>query len=64
MDAQDDESALRMTSFSKGKNPFLDQERCLLCNCQRQDPPEAEKILSGKYTCIRNKVHTQSIGAC
>ncbi|XP_045190790.2 protein FAM193A-like isoform X3 [Mercenaria mercenaria] len=44
MDAHDDESALKMLSFPRGTNPFLDRERCLLCNCERQDPPEAESL--------------------
>ncbi|WAR21704.1 F193A-like protein, partial [Mya arenaria] len=42
MDA-DDETALKMLSFPRGTNPFLDRERCLLCNCERgsclQFPP-------------------------
>ena len=48
MDAHDDESALKMLSFPRGTNPFLDRERCLLCNCERTDPPEAEALKSGK----------------
>ncbi|XP_052772663.1 protein FAM193A-like isoform X3 [Mya arenaria] len=43
MDA-DDETALKMLSFPRGTNPFLDRERCLLCNCERVDPPEADAI--------------------
>lgn len=44
MDAPDDESALKLLSFPRGSNPFLDRERCLLCNCERIDPPEADAI--------------------
>jgi len=47
MDA-DDDTALKMLSFPRGSNPFLDRERCLLCNCERVDPPEAEAIRAGK----------------
>ncbi|KAL3864296.1 hypothetical protein ACJMK2_005990 [Sinanodonta woodiana] len=46
MDAKD-EVEMPMLSFPHGPNPYLDRnerERCLLCNCERQDPPEAAKI--------------------
>lgn len=46
MDAQDDDSALRMLSFTRGVNPFLNRERCLLCNRERQDPPEADSLMA------------------
>jgi hypothetical protein len=49
MDAHDEESALKMLLFPRGSNPFLDRERCLLCNCERTDPPEAEALKSGKF---------------
>jgi len=52
MDAHDDDSVLRMLSFPRSPNPFLDRsgdrEKCLLCKCERQDPPEAEALRSGK----------------
>lgn len=52
MDAQDDETALKMLNFSRGSNPFLDKERCLLCNCERPDPPEADDIKFGDLLII------------
>ena len=48
MDAQDD-NAIKMLPFSRGQNPFLDRERCLLCNCERTDSAEPESISPGKY---------------
>ena len=49
MDAQDD-NAIKMLPFSRGQNPFLDRERCLLCNCERTDSAEPESISPGKLS--------------
>ena len=49
MDAQDD-NAIKMLPFSRGQNPFLDRERCLLCNCERTDAAEPESISPGKLS--------------
>ncbi|XP_046371497.2 protein FAM193A-like isoform X3 [Haliotis rufescens] len=45
MDASDD-SDMPLPTFPRGPNPYLDRERCLICGCERQDPPQAEKILA------------------
>ena len=47
MDASDDAESLELLSLSRGPNPYLDKERCLLCGCERQDPPEAAALKSG-----------------
>ena len=46
MDASDD-NAIKMLPFSRGQNPFLDRERCLLCNCERTDTAEPESVSPG-----------------
>ena len=48
MDASDDADSLELLSLSRGPNPYLDKERCLLCGCERQDPPEAAAYKIGK----------------
>ena len=54
MDAQDD-SAIKMLPFSRGQNPFLDRERCLLCNCERTDTAEPESVSPG--STLRKHAH-------
>lgn len=52
MDARDDDGDLPLLSLSRGPNPFIDKERCLLCGCERVDPPEAASFkinLPGTY---------------
>ncbi|XP_061177860.1 protein FAM193A-like [Saccostrea echinata] len=40
MDAKDDSDLPQLLSLSRGPNPYLDKERCLLCGCERNDAPE------------------------
>lgn len=37
MDAAD-ESEVSVPAFSRGPNPYLDREKCLLCGIDRVDP--------------------------
>ncbi|XP_033757581.1 protein FAM193A-like [Pecten maximus] len=46
MDAKDDPELPQILSLSRGPNPYLDKERCLLCGCERLDPPEAAVLKS------------------
>ncbi|XP_055955292.1 protein FAM193A isoform X2 [Patella vulgata] len=45
IDSNDDLHSLPSPFFHRGPNPFM-KERCLLCDCERIDPPEADKIKS------------------
>lgn len=53
MDASD-ESDLLMPPFIRGPNPYLDQEKCLLCGVDRHDPTLSENEKSGikQHQCI------------
>lgn len=40
MDAKDDSELPQLLSLSRGPNPYLDKERCLLCGCERNEVPD------------------------
>jgi hypothetical protein len=40
MDAKDDSELPQLLSLSRGPNPYLDKERCLLCGCERNEAPD------------------------
>ena len=49
MDADDSDSPI--PALSRGSNPYLGGERCLLCRCVRPDPPQPNKdCMDGEYT--------------
>ncbi|XP_052099365.1 protein FAM193A-like isoform X1 [Mytilus californianus] len=58
MDASDDADSLELLSLSRGPNPYLDKERCLLCGCERQDPPEAAAYKMENSDCEKRAVET------
>ncbi|XP_071167409.1 protein FAM193A-like isoform X2 [Mytilus edulis] len=58
MDASDDADSLELLSLSRGPNPYLDKERCLLCGCERQDPPEAAAYKIENSDCEKRAVET------
>lgn len=40
MDAKDDCDLPQLLPLSRGPNPYLDKERCLLCGCERNEAPD------------------------
>lgn len=58
MDASDDAESLELLSLSRGPNPYLDKERCLLCGCERQDPPEAASYKTEHGDPVKRAVET------
>lgn len=52
MDAKDDSDLPQLLPLSRGPNPYLDKERCLLCGCERNEAPELLIDDMGTVTCL------------
>lgn len=66
MDAKDDCDLPQLLPLSRGPNPYLDKERCLLCGCERNEAPDLLSVgdLGNSQKSMENALSQLPLWVC